>query len=80
MQLQKRFNRKVGDKEYSKWQVVIPPETIEKLGWKEGEELSDFVDEHGQKLMLMPTTKVIKSSLEQARHAVQRKKRKASDE
>ncbi len=39
MKLQKRFNRKVGDKEYSKWVVVIPPEHIDKIGWKEGEDL-----------------------------------------
>jgi antitoxin component of MazEF toxin-antitoxin module len=39
MKLQKRFNRKVGDKEYSKWVVVLPNEKVEELGWKEGEEL-----------------------------------------
>jgi len=55
MQLQKRMNRIVGDKEYSKWQVVIPPETIEKLGWKEGEELIKSVE--GRKLTLEPESK-----------------------
>ncbi len=40
MKLQKRFNRKVGSKEYSKWVIIIPPEDVEKLRWKDGEELS----------------------------------------
>ena len=39
MRLQKRFNRKVADKEYSKWIVTLPPEEVEQLGWKEGMEL-----------------------------------------
>lgn len=39
MKLQKRLNRKVGNKEYSKYLIVIPPEEVEKMGWKEGEEL-----------------------------------------
>lgn len=53
--LQKRLNRRVGEKEYSKWQVVIPPEIIEQLGWKEGDDLIEQVDE--QKLTLMPKPK-----------------------
>lgn len=39
MRLQKRFNRKVAGKEYSKWVVTLPPDEVEKLDWKEGEEL-----------------------------------------
>ena len=39
MRLQKRFNRKVGDKEYSKWIVVLPNDKVQELGWKEGVEL-----------------------------------------
>ena len=39
MKLQKRFNRKVGGKEYSKWVVVLPNDKIEQAGWKEGVEL-----------------------------------------
>ena len=39
MKLQKRFNRKVGDKEYSKWVVVLPNDKIQELGWSEGAEL-----------------------------------------
>lgn len=39
MKLQKRFNRKVAGKEYSKWVVVLPNDKVEELGWKEGVEL-----------------------------------------
>lgn len=39
MKLQKRFSRKVGNKEYSKWVIVLPRKRIEELGWKEGVEL-----------------------------------------
>jgi bifunctional DNA-binding transcriptional regulator/antitoxin component of YhaV-PrlF toxin-antitoxin module len=39
MRLQKQLNRVVADKEYAKYLLVIPPETVEKLAWKEGEEL-----------------------------------------
>jgi len=37
--LQKQVNRVVEDKEYSKYVLVIPPEDVSKLEWKEGEEL-----------------------------------------
>ena len=36
---QKRFNRKVGNKEYSKWVVVLPNDKVQELGWREGVEL-----------------------------------------
>jgi hypothetical protein len=39
VKLQKRFNRRVGDKEYSKWVVVLPSDEVTRLGWKEGVEL-----------------------------------------
>lgn len=39
MRLQKQLNRVVADKEYAKYLLVIPPETVEELDWKEGEEL-----------------------------------------
>lgn len=45
MKLQKQSSRKVGNVEYPKWVVVIPPETIKNAGWKEGTELdADFRD------------------------------------
>ncbi|MEK6889395.1 MAG: AbrB/MazE/SpoVT family DNA-binding domain-containing protein [Nanoarchaeota archaeon] len=37
--LQKQLSRKVGDKEYSKYVIVIPSSEIEKSGLKEGQEL-----------------------------------------
>ncbi len=39
VKLQKQLSRRVGNEEYAKWVVVIPPEQIEKLGWDEGVEL-----------------------------------------
>jgi hypothetical protein len=39
VKLQKRFNRRVGDKEYSKWVVVLPDNEVSRLGWKEGVDL-----------------------------------------
>lgn len=37
--LQKQLSRKIGDKEYAKYVIVIPPEKIKKAGFKEGQEL-----------------------------------------
>ena len=39
MKLQKQLSRKVGDIEYPKYVLVIPPTTIKEIGWKDGEEL-----------------------------------------
>jgi antitoxin component of MazEF toxin-antitoxin module len=39
MKLQKQLSRKVGNTEYAKWVLVVPPTMIETLGWKEGQEL-----------------------------------------
>jgi len=50
MRLQKQLSRKVGDKEYAKYVLVIKPKTIEKLGWKDGEELEAEVK--GKKLII----------------------------
>lgn len=50
MKLQKRVNRRVGDKEYVKWYVNIPASTLEKAGMKEGAELEVVVK--GKKLVL----------------------------
>jgi hypothetical protein len=46
VKLQKRFNRKVGGKVYSKWVVVLPNDKVEQAGWKEGMEL-DLVAKKG---------------------------------
>jgi len=50
MRLQKQKSRKVGDKEYSKYVIIVPPDRIETLGWHEGEELTDQVQ--GKKLVI----------------------------
>jgi antitoxin component of MazEF toxin-antitoxin module len=52
MRLQKHLNRKTEKKEYAKYVVVIPPEHIEELGWKEGQELEPEVK--GRKLLIQP--------------------------
>jgi len=50
MKLQKQSSRKVGNIEYDKWVVVIPPEKIKEIGWKEGSELE--IDINGDKLTI----------------------------
>ena len=52
MKLQKQSSRKVGNVEYPKWVVVIPPEQIKELGWKEGIELE--VEPKKNELILKP--------------------------
>lgn len=37
------MSRVVDDKEYAKWIIVIPPSTIEEIGWKEGEWLKEEI-------------------------------------
>jgi antitoxin component of MazEF toxin-antitoxin module len=39
MRLQKHFAKKLGNKSYYKYVVVIPPELVEKANFKEGQEL-----------------------------------------
>lgn len=39
MRLQKQLSRKVGNKEYPKYVIVIPPSIVSELGWNNGEEL-----------------------------------------
>lgn len=45
MQLQKQLNRVVNDKEYAKYLLVIPPEAVQELNWKVGEELEHEIKE-----------------------------------
>lgn len=52
MKLQKQLSRKVGNEEYAKWVVVIPPEKIKELGWKEGVDLE--ADPNNNRLILKP--------------------------
>ena len=46
MKLQKQLSRKVKDVEYAKWVLVIPPDIIEELKWKEGQELKVEIKEN----------------------------------
>jgi len=50
MKLQKQLSRRVGNKEYPKWVVTIPPKQISVLGWKEGEFLESEIN--GQELII----------------------------
>jgi hypothetical protein len=44
MKLQKQLTRKIGNQEYSKYVLVISSKDIEKLGWKQGQELELVVE------------------------------------
>lgn len=46
------MSRRIGNVEYAKWVVVIPPDKIKEAGWKDGEEL-DIV-RIGNKIQLKP--------------------------
>jgi len=50
MRLQKQLSKRVGSKEYPKWVIVIPPEKVSIVGWKEGDELE--VDLRDDKLII----------------------------
>ena len=56
MKLQKRVNRRVGDKEYHKYSVEIPSEKIRESGWKDGEELEFQMK--GNKLTIKPKKQI----------------------
>ncbi|MGA2628467.1 MAG: hypothetical protein ABSF63_15565 [Candidatus Bathyarchaeia archaeon] len=58
MRLQKQKSRKVGDKEYSKYVIIVPPDRIDKLGWQEGEELTDQIQ--GKKLVISSKSSELK--------------------
>jgi bifunctional DNA-binding transcriptional regulator/antitoxin component of YhaV-PrlF toxin-antitoxin module len=53
MKLQKQKTRELKGKEYFRYAVVIPQADIEKLGWKDGEELEPKTQ--GQKLIIEPS-------------------------
>lgn len=55
MKLQKRVNRRVGDKEYIKWYVDLPADIIEKMKWKSGDSLA--VSFNRNKLVIEPAEK-----------------------
>jgi len=50
VRLQKQLSRKVGNIEYPKWVIIVPPKQIDALGWKEGEYLESKIN--GQELIV----------------------------
>lgn len=50
MRLQKQLSRIYEGKQYPKYVIVIKPSVIERLGWKDGEELEAEVK--GEKLIV----------------------------
>jgi len=55
MRLLKQVSRQVGDNEYLKWTIIVPPSQVEQLGWDEGEELESYV--RGKTLFVKPLVK-----------------------
>jgi len=56
MKLQRHRNRKIGDKVYDKWIVVVPPETVRDLRWDPDQELESETE--GRRLVLRPARKL----------------------
>ena len=50
MKLQKQISRKVGDKEYAKYVLVISSEVVKKVGWKVGQEIEAQISYNSVKL------------------------------
>ena len=44
MRLQKQLSRRIGNTEYAKWVIVIPPKIVEEAQLKEGEEFDIRLD------------------------------------
>jgi bifunctional DNA-binding transcriptional regulator/antitoxin component of YhaV-PrlF toxin-antitoxin module len=76
MRLQRQVNRVVEDKEYSKYVLIVPPEDVEKLGWKEGEELAHEVKEESLIISKAkpPEEEVIKTALKYAKRKEAKRK------
>jgi len=77
MKLQKQLSRRVGNKEYAKWVIAIPPKQVEALGWNEGQSLEGEVTD--QKLVIK---KVSESEVEKRKKAAEKawKKRAIKNE
>lgn len=52
MRLQRVITRKRGQKTYYKYLIIVPPEIVEILGWKDGLELAPEV--RGKVLLVKP--------------------------
>lgn len=61
MRLQRQKTREVKGKEYFRWSVVIPPDEVKELGWKEGDELESKKMGNGLRLEPKAPGKLIKS-------------------
>lgn len=57
MKLQKQLSRKVGNILYPKWVIVIPPEKIKEVNWKENTELEAIIKDGKITLIPKKTTK-----------------------
>ena len=53
MKLQRQKAREYKGKTIYKWVIVIPPEDIEKLSWKEGEKLIGKVTMNNEYVLLI---------------------------
>lgn len=54
VKLQRVVSRTVDDKTYWKYQVVLPSDAVDELGWEEGETLEAEVDAENGQLILAP--------------------------
>lgn len=52
MKLQKHISRKIGNKEYLKYVIVIPKEDVDNLGWKDKQDLELIIS--GNKATIKP--------------------------
>ncbi|MGI0141249.1 MAG: DUF488 family protein [Candidatus Micrarchaeales archaeon] len=46
MKLQKVPSRKLNQKEYVKWLIIVPPKEVDQLGWEDGQKLKSFVEKN----------------------------------
>jgi len=44
MQIQKQISRKIGEKEYEKFFIVVSPKIIKELKWKKGDVLDPKIE------------------------------------
>lgn len=54
MQLQKQLSRRIGNTEYAKYVIVIPPNLVKELKWKDGDTLDIKVK--GDQLLIQKKT------------------------
>ena len=47
MILQKQLSRRIGNTEYAKYVIVVPPSIVKELKWKDGDELDIIAERNG---------------------------------